>query len=229
MNMSPKIRRSGNLTLAVPIKASGNYLGNDGNWSTFEITAGTTNPPQVFDVLVSLTSYGAWLASPGGCPSTASDSSEPGNCAKLRGVAGSGDGWNESLSSSNTFQGAAELFLNPDFDLSVLNPSEVYIYPSNLTNSTRVSTDQIQMTVDTTSGGTITAEPVVMYGTVDLSFFVDTIGVGYGSTKISNNVAQDSLITVLANSGRISSKSVGYTAGAYYSKPFLVDLKEDFI
>jgi hypothetical protein len=83
------------------------------------------------------------------------------------------------------------------------------------------------MTIDTTSGGTITANPVVMYGMVDLSFFVDTIGVGYGATKISNNVAQDSLLTVLANSSQIPSKSVGYTAGAYYSKPSLVDLKKE--
>jgi hypothetical protein len=213
--MSPKVERSTTLPLAVPIKASGNYLGNDGNWSTFEITAGTSNPPQVFDVLISLSSLGAWLALPLGCPSPSGDNNIPVNCAKLRGAVGSGDGWSGNSSSSITFHGDAYPLLNANFDIQALDPSP---FPSgNLTAGSSLSTDQIQLNIDTVSSGTLTAQLILIYGIADFSFFVDTIGVGYGTTKLASGNDR-SLLTVLANSSQIASNSVGYTAGAYYSK-----------
>lgn len=186
-----------------------------GSWSTFQITVGS--PAQTFNVLISLSSLGTWLAIPDGCNSS-QDQTVPANCSAVRGAQLGSTGWQSGLSTS--YQGLADtdLSLNSDFNIDALGPNPDFNYPTfKLDDGAHYGLDTIQFTTDTTSSSTLTAASSPIYGLVDYIFFVDTLGLGYGSIQVQSSKPNPSLLQLLANASEISSNSVGYTAGASYS------------
>jgi hypothetical protein len=211
-------KRKTTIPLAVPIKVSGEYSGNDGNWSTFQINVGS--PAQSFNALVSLSSVSTWLAIPLGCDKSPGDTSFPANCAQLRG-ASSGLGWNSSLSTTKSDQEDLNLTVSPFLDIEWFRPSPDYNYTSDtsdLSTGSEFLTDQIAFSTDTSPSVSITATNAPIFGVTDLTFWVDTIGVGFGSIQVPNSVNVSSLLQSMAAASQIPSISVGYTAGAYYSE-----------
>jgi hypothetical protein len=184
-----------------------------GSWSTFEITVGS--PAQTFNVLISLTALGSWLAIPDGC--STSDQTVPANCSVERGAQLGSQGWQSSQSTS--YQGLADidLSLNSDISINALGPNPDYNYNLTLDGGSHFGLDKLQFTVDSTSSSTLAASSAPIYGITDYIFYVDTVGLGYGSLQIPGSKEVSSLLQILSNSSEISGNSVGYTAGASYS------------
>jgi hypothetical protein len=213
----PFLQKRATLPGPIPIKASGEYAGSDGQWSTFGVTVGTSNPAQTFNVMVSIASLTSWFASPLGC---GSDPSIPITCPELRGdPRPNSPGWQPNLSTSLNNLTSIDVILSQDLDISSFGTSPVTIAHSEYNNGTYFGTDNIQLNQDSTSGATITAHHVPLYSITDFSFFYNTIGLGYGAL---GGVADGStsILSTLANSSQIPSRSIGYTAGAYYNSTY---------
>jgi hypothetical protein len=210
-------KRATTLPAPIPIKASGLYAGNDGQWSTFGVTVGTSNPPQTFNAMVSLSSVNSWFVVPDGCPTTAGVLV---NCPLLRGDLRSGSpGWQPDMSSTaNTLSNVVTNF-GPQLDIGLFGASPVTMFYSSYANGTGYSLDNIQLNKDLASSATITAQQVPLFDLVDFSLFYNTLGLGYGTTQ-EFSTTFGSILTTLGNSSQIPSRSVGYTAGAFWNKTF---------
>jgi Eukaryotic aspartyl protease len=203
--------------LPITIQPSHGFSGNDGNWSTFIISAGT--PPQEFHTLVSTSSLVTWLAGPQGCQSP-NDPTLPSDCASLRGATDNSQGWHWQNQASSTYKDLGIFLLGLNGDISMqdaFGSSPVsYNYPgTTFSASSPLGQDTVLLNVDSSPSSTVAANSSLVSSLVDLSFFQDTLGIGHGSLS-QNTSSFPSLLDTLAEANSIPSRSFGYTAGAYY-------------
>jgi hypothetical protein len=212
-------RATTNLPSALPLQASGQFEGNDGKWSTFLLQAGTGTTAQQFHALVSTSGITTWLATPQGCNGDG-DPTYPSNCPALRGdISAGATGWQSSESPTYKALEQAFLLLNPDLPISAFGASPANaLYVAQYGNASYVGADQVVLDENSSGSPSITIPNSVIYGVVDYSFFLDTVGVGYGTYAPAGSTTKyPSILESLNNTGQIPGASWGYTAGSYYS------------
>jgi hypothetical protein len=219
--MANQKRASQSTTLgAYPVLPSNEFQGNDGKWSTFIVNAGS--PPQQFYALISTSGLGAWLVDDTAC-NVAQDStvSQHPDCQTLRGSQHN-TGWSKGNSSTYQQLGDYVLELNNDIPLATAfgsSPVSVNYTGAEYNNSASLGRDRVGLLSNDQNGSPITANGSLVYGMVDQSFWISTLGIGNGNQQLEQNPAEfPSFLNLLANGSVIPSKSWGYTAGAYYSK-----------
>jgi len=205
---------------AFALQPSRAYQGNDGNWSTFYINAGT--PPQQFSVLISTSALGTWLVDANAC-STSRDptAAQHPDCLKLRGST-AGTGWSSKDSTTYKALGQYGLELNNDLPLAstfAASPVSVNYTGASYASNATLGRDAIQMLSNDGKGSPMTSNDTLVYSMLDPSFFLSTLGIGHGDTQLDNDPSRyPSMLALLANQTLIPSKSWGYTAGAYYNQ-----------
>jgi hypothetical protein len=118
--------------------------------------------------------------------------------------------------------------LSNDLPIAALGNSTVsvaesiYAQPMRYNNGSFLGLDNIQMTEDISGSPAspiLTGAQSPIFSLVDVSFYVDILGVGAGVIESDGSVSGSypSLLQILSNSNQIPSRSVGYTAGAFYS------------
>lgn len=176
------------------------FDGNDGHWSTFNISVGT--PPQYFRVLPSTVGQELWVPVPEGCTAVL-----PGvtDCGSLRGV--------------DDFNGGASL----GFQINASSTQDtIGLYhlatPQNLTDPSDAGFYALD-TVGLTSNGTTTAlQNQIVAGIATPDFFLGEIGLGTrpGNFSVLSQSVPSLLVTLKAQN-ITPSLSYGYTAGGAYA------------
>jgi len=202
-------RQTKNLPVAFSVQPSRQLLGNDGNWSTFALRAGSDG--QNFQVLVSTSSQEIWLPVPQGCATTNSTGPVPSNCPQLRGVGLTGavqsQGFVIDNSTTRDDIGIYDLTLGPSLDINALG--SMYSVDGDWDLDTASLPSAINQ------GISITADKVPLVGLTCWEFFVASLGLGYGI--LSNGYGNfSSFSESLVKASEIPSRSWAYTAGAYY-------------
>lgn len=185
------------------IEPSGDWIGIDGNWSSFLIRVGT--PAQTFLTLPATGSNAIWIPLSEGCsdpPSSISD------CAASRGVITSSgpesNGFATNASSTWDQKGLYELPLNQA--LFTQEQNGLYGLDSVGLGSALEGAQRLD----------IEDQTVVGISSVDL--WTGMLGLGVRDSQVSDaNVS--SLLPWMKDGGLVPSLSYGYTAGASYSKP----------
>ncbi|EOD45409.1 putative peptidase aspartic protein [Neofusicoccum parvum UCRNP2] len=177
---------------------TGQWDGNDGQWSTFRLSVGT--PPQDFRVLVSTRGHETWVPVPEGC--TASD---PSDCASERGT--------------DTFRGQASAGFQTNQSSTW---EEIGIYDLGLeaslgyTGNGLYGYDTIRLGSSQDSSA-LAMDHQVVAGIAVKDYFMGVIGVSPTSSSFdSASEPVGSLFNNLAENKSIPSRSYAYTAGAYY-------------
>jgi hypothetical protein len=203
-----------------PVQPSMVFQGNDGQWSTFIINAGS--PPQQFHAVISTSGLGTWLVDNTACdvsrdPTVASHI----DCQTSRGSQ-TNTGWSTGNSSTYQRLGNYVLELNDAIPLATAfgtSPVSVNYTGAVFNSSASLGRDRVGLLSNDQNGVPITANGTLVYGVDDQSFWLSTIGIGNGNQQLDQNPAVfPSFLDSLANGSIIPSKSWGYTAGAYYSK-----------
>jgi hypothetical protein len=205
-------RHKKNLPGAFAVQPSRQLLGNDGNWSTFALQAGKDS--QNFQVLVSTSSQEIWLPIPEGCETTNSTGPVPSNCPKLRGVGltagASSQGFIYNSTTSDDI-GIYDLTLGPSLDISALGAKYAV--------GGKWGLDTASLTSSVDPASSLTGDQVPIVGLTSWSFFVASLGLGYGT--ITNGYGSfPSFSESLLMASEIPSRSWAYTAGAYYRELF---------
>lgn len=205
-------RNTKNLPSPFSVQPSGQLLGNDGNWSTFDLRAG--NNSQNFKVVVSTSSQEIWLPIPEGCETTNSTGPVPSNCPELRGVgltgAAQSQGYIDNSTTSNDI-GIYDVTLGPSLDINALG--------SMYSVSGKWDRDTASLPSLNNPASSITGDQVPIVGLTSWSFFVASLGLGYGI--ISNGYGSfPSFSESLVKASEIPGRSWAYTAGAYYREHF---------
>ena len=196
-----------NTVLPLVLSPSWNFDGNDGNWSSFEITIGT--PGQTFRILPSTSSSEIWVPLPQGCQGILSGVS---NCGTQRGVEDingtSSQGFQTNASSTwdqiGIYQLAAEKNLYGDDDVGLYG----------------LETIALDLRTDVEGNDTATISSQVVAGYSSSDFWLGSIGL---ATAQANFTAEDenlaSLLASLSSQNLTTSLSFGYSAGASYASP----------
>lgn len=218
-------RSSVALPLAFSVQPSMVFDRADGQWSTFNLgvgdPAGSSTGPQNFRVVVSTSSFDVWLptAQPPnstGCP----PNSTPATCASMRGV-GLYDGLQSTGyagNESNTALSGGALGLE-SIDVGSLNPNTLFgtEYGPGVVAG-ELWADYLQLTTSTspsTPYNSLSKAPI--FGIKSNNYYLASLGVGSGVVKTTITDFQlNSTLTGMAADGVVSSRSWGYTAGAYY-------------
>lgn len=179
----------------IVVDPSGNFVGDDGPWSSFLINVG--NPPQQLQVLVSTEVSSTWVVAPGGC-----GPAYPLNCTGARGGA-------YDSTKSSTWNVKANYTLDAETNLgnpySANNQVGTYGYDTievpGQSGVANVSLDhQVIAAIETNT-----------YYLGNLGLASRNITFGTDSSDIS-----PSFLESLRNENLIPSLSYGYTAGASY-------------
>ncbi|KAL9047989.1 MAG: hypothetical protein Q9206_006320, partial [Seirophora lacunosa] len=170
---------------------SGEFLGNDGNWSTFSIGVGT--PPQYVELLPSTLVPETWVVLLEGCAKE-----DPKDCRDTR-----GDLFN--YAESSTWEKKNIYALNAEANLGYTGNSDNGAYGwENLTWAT-------------TGDDNITASHQVVAGIATKDFYLGSLGLAARPiTWQDHSDSAPSLMTSLKTQGLLQSLSYGYTAGAFY-------------
>ncbi|MCJ1350244.1 MAG: hypothetical protein MMC33_000225 [Icmadophila ericetorum] len=176
---------------------SGNWDGNDGNWSSFVVQIGS--PPQPVLVLPSTSASSLWVVLPQGC-----DNFDPSTCPDNR-----GNVFNPNASTTWVNEG---LFGLPDFSEQAVLPS---IYTANSIGSD-VGLDNITLDWSGNGGPTLQNQTIAAYAAKD--FYIGSVGLSPYPTNVTYTEEFPSLLSTLRNQSIIPSLSYGYTAGAIYKE-----------
>lgn len=183
---------------SVPV--SQQFNGNDGSWSTFEISVGV--PGQDFRVLPSTKGGVTYVISPEGC----GQPSDPGNCASLRGADIFG-------SSQNTgFQ------VDKSSQWSAIGQYEVNLEASlNMTAQGLFGYDRVTLGPASDASNVLSLDHQVIAAVADMDYYMGILPLGTVESSFSSlSEPQRSLLWNLRNSSEIPSLSYAYTAGAIY-------------
>ena len=186
----------------VSFAASQYFDGNDGQWSTFVVRAGT--PEQSFRVLPSTVTSELFLPLTGACKSNETLSTS--DCAFSRGAefyqGRTNNGFQANLSSTWHEIGIYQVAAREELGY---NASGLY------------GLDTLGLMVANSGGPTLKNQTIG--GVVNPRLWVGRLGMDVKPSNFSDfENPQRSLITTLREDGHIPSLSYGYTAGAYYSK-----------
>lgn len=185
------------------VPPSQQFDGNDGSWSTFEISVGI--PGQDFRVLPSTKSGVTYVISPEGC----NQPTDPSNCANLRGAEIFDSAQNTGFQVTRSTQWSAIGQYGVDLE-DALNTTA-----DGLFGYDHVALGPAQ---DTYSDNNVTSiDHQVVAAVADMDYFVGVLPLGTAQSSFSSlSEPQESLIWNLRNNSRIPSLSYGYTAGAKY-------------
>ena len=186
--------RASTVPAPIVIPPSQKYEGNDGPWSTFQFNVGT--PAQTVDVLISTASYQTWAVVQQGCPS-----SEPANCAQLRGGLfqySQSSSWVQNNVSAN---GTYALGLEENLDYT--GDNGLYGYDT--------------VTLGLQGSDVPTLEQQIVAGIATPDFYLGEFGLDPRPTNFTNfNHPVDSYMSNLKEQNLIPSLSWGYSAGNQY-------------
>ncbi|KAL9127673.1 MAG: hypothetical protein Q9217_003500 [Psora testacea] len=176
----------------IVVNPSGDFLGNDGAWSTLSINVG--NPPQALQVLASTQQPATWAVAPAGC-----QSSDASNCTEARG------GAFDATKSSTWFKK----------EVYQLNEAVNLGYGGDAVNGT-YGFDTLELRG--TSGATnVSVEHQVVAGITTNKFYLGSLGLAPQVINFSSPAdSSPSFLGSLKDKGMIPSLSFGYTAGASY-------------
>ena len=174
------------------VPASRYFDGDDGEWSTFNISVG--DPPQKFRVLPSAATGEVIVPGPEGCsPSDGPD------CGSSRGVYQNTTGFWANESSTWSHLGLYSLGLMSD-----------------LGYETNASFGLDQVSIGESPQAHLLADQVIA-GIASKEFDLGLLGLSPGSSSFGDSKQpQKSLLSTLRDGGGIPSLSFGYTAGAFY-------------
>lgn len=184
--------------MALSIPSSLDWLGSDGNWSTFAIQLG--DPPQTLKILPSTSSSGLWVVDESGC-----DGSPLSNCPSLRGNLFTP---NKSHTFQNITSGGTSIYQLPysDFQLGLGYNGNAIVGLENATLGALGS-----------GAPQLSAQFIAAY--VSQPPFLGLLGLSnYSSHVDSSTDAYDTLIQTLRKQGQIPSSYLAYNAGAIYRK-----------
>ena len=202
-------RHKKNLPGVFSVQPSKQLLGNDGSWSTFALRVGENS--QNFDVVVSTSSPEIWLPVPQGCETTNTTGPVPSDCPQRRGVgltaAAQSRGYDSTASDS---VGHFDLTLGSSLDINVLG--------SMFSVGGTLDRDNASLS-STNSPDSVTGDQIPIVGLTSFSFFVASLGLGYGFINSAYG-SFPSFTESLVNASEIPSRSWAYTAGAYYRERF---------
>ncbi|KAL6717385.1 hypothetical protein ACLMJK_005300 [Lecanora helva] len=173
----------------IVVNPSGDFLGNDGAWSTFLIGVGS--PPQQLQVLAATEVASTWAVAPAGC-----DQGDAANCTDARGGA-----FDDTKSSSWNRK-----------DLYALGDESALGYSSTDLNGT-YGYDNLEIQG---KGTNVSVNHQVIAAIETKTFFVGNLGLSPHPINFSSADSSPSLLTSLKNENSIPSLSYGYTAGASY-------------
>lgn len=177
----------------IVIPPSQNFEGNDGPWSTFTLRIGS--PAQDVNVLVSTTGYQTWAVVPQGCPS-----SEPTDCAKLRGGVYNYNQSSTWVRNNVTSNGTFTLGLEENL---------------GYTGNGLFGFDTVALGWQGSNGPSLDQQIVAGIATPD--FYLGTFGLDPRPTNFTNfNNPVPSYMSNLKKQNMIPSLSWGYTAGNQY-------------
>ncbi len=186
------IVRSEALPAAIVVPPSGNWEGNDGEWSTFTFRVG--NPPQNVNLLPSTASWQTWVVLPAGCPRRYPVP----NCNSSRGGT-----YDNSTSTTWVEQGIYKLILHSVLFKPSLNTSAIFGF------------DTLGIGALSTQGPSVDHQLFGALATTD--YYLGIFGL---NPKPSNYSGFEnpipSFMTSLKDNGSLPSTSFGYTAGASY-------------
>ncbi|KAF2665223.1 acid protease [Microthyrium microscopicum] len=196
------------------VQTSETFDGNDGKWSTFFITAGSSQLQ--FRALISSASYYSRVISQNGCKQGGTFID---GCTDWRGEDGNtGYVAADSSTRDQTASGQYQLDINDKY----LATDNTFGFPPDNRNSSYTKNNNATFDIDqiNISSGSATAQNLAipntpLAATVQPSFFLSYIGLAIGSTPIGSELTP-SLLETLYNASSIPSKSFAYTAGAYY-------------
>jgi hypothetical protein len=203
---------------AFSVQPSLKFDAQDGNWSTFAISVGSSDSggPQTFRVVVSTLSLELWLFTPNSCVQTDSNApTPPSDCAYRRGIGyyngGQSTGYAGNRSTTRTGGSRIEPI---DLGNENLDPKTTYGEAA----SGVIWEDNFSMSSSTSPTTTRNASiPIVAIDDPESLYRLCSIGVGVGVRQVEN-VNWNSTVSTMAAAGTIPSRSWGYTAGAYYRK-----------
>ena len=185
------------------VPPSQQFDGNDGSWSTFEISIGV--PGQDFRVLPSTRGGVTYVIPPEGC----NQPTDPANCANLRGAEIFG-------STQNTgFQ------VNISTQWSAIRQYEVNLESAlNMTAEGLFGFDHVALAAAVgaaSDSNVLQLNHQVVAAVADMDYFLGLLPLGTVESSFSSlSEPQNSLLWNLRNSSRIPSLSYAYTAGAIY-------------
>jgi len=185
------------------VPPSQQFDGNDGSWSTFEISVGV--PGQDFRVLPSTRGGVTYVISPEGC----NQPTDPANCANLRGaeIFGSTQNTGFQVEKSTRWSAIGQYEVNLESAL-------------NMTAEGLFGFDNVALAAaaDVTSDSNVPElNHQVVAAVADMDYFMGILPLGTVESSFSSlSEPQDSLVWDLRNSSRIPSLSYAYTAGAIY-------------
>lgn len=185
------------------VPPSQQFDGNDGSWSTFEISVGI--PGQDFRVLPSTKSGVTYVVAPEGC----GQPTDPSNCASLRGAEIFGSSPNTGFQVERSTQWSAIGQYGVDLEDAL-----------NMTADGLFGYDHVALgpAADTFSNSNVMSiDHQVVAAVADMDYFMGVLPLGQAESSFSSlSEPQKSLIWNLRNSSRIPSLSYAYTAGAKY-------------
>jgi hypothetical protein len=185
------------------VPPSQQFDGNDGSWSTFEISVGV--PGQDFRVLPSTRGGVTYVISPEGC----NQPTDPADCANLRGAEIFGSTQNSGFQVEKSTQWSA-----------------IGQYGANLESALNITAEglfgfdhvALAAAADAASDSNVPESNHQVVGAVaDMDYFMGLLPLGTVQSSFSSlSEPQDSLMWNLRNSSLIPSLSYAYTAGAIY-------------
>ncbi|KAF1358978.1 hypothetical protein EJ07DRAFT_166427 [Lizonia empirigonia] len=185
------------------VPPSQQFDGNNGSWSTFEISVGI--PGQDFRLLPSTKSGITYVIAPEGC----NQPTDPTNCANLRGAEIFDSTQNTGFQVARSTQWSAIGQYGVDLEDAL-----------NMTAEGLFGYDHVALaaTADTSSGANVTSmDHQVVAAIADMDYYMGVLPLGQAESSFSSSSEpQKSLIWNLRNSSRIPSLSYAYTAGAKY-------------
>ncbi|KAG9198434.1 hypothetical protein G6514_009932 [Epicoccum nigrum] len=185
------------------VPPSQQFDGNDGSWSTFEISVGV--PGQDFRVLPSTRGGVTYVISPEGC----NQPTDPANCANLRGAEIFGSTQNTGFQVEKSTQWSA------------IGQYEVNLESAlNMTAEGLFGFDHVALAAATDAASDSKVPQLnheVVAAVADMDYFMGLLPLGTVQSSFSSlSEPQDSLLWNLRNGSRIPSLSYAYTAGAIY-------------
>ncbi|KAJ4381305.1 hypothetical protein N0V86_003654 [Didymella sp. IMI 355093] len=185
------------------VPPSQQFDGNDGSWSTFEISVGV--PGQDFRVLPSTKGGVTYVIAPEGC----NQPTDPANCANLRGAEIFDSTQNTGFQVTRSTQWSAIGQYGVDLEEAL-----------NMTAEGLFGFDYVALASaqDSYSDGNVTSiDRQVVAAVADMDYFMGVLPLGTVQPSFSSlSEPQESLMWNLRNNSRIPSLSYGYTAGAKY-------------
>lgn len=185
------------------VPPSQQFDGNDGSWSTFEISVGI--PGQTFRVLPSTKSGVTYVIAPEGCDQP----TDPTNCANLRGAEIFDSTQNTGFQVAKSTQWSAIGQYGVDLEDALNMTAEGLFGYDHVALGAAADTDS--------DASVISIDHQVVAAIADLDYYMGVLPLGQAESSFSSlSAPQESLIWNLRNSSRIPSLSYAYTAGAKY-------------